>query len=175
MRKVNIVLTGFMATGKTEISKAIAQISQYKLIDTDDMVVEAAGMSINEIFAKYGEEEFRRIEHECICKAAKMSGMVIATGGGVVLEKKNIDELRKKGKIFNLAPDFHVIEERLAAAAATRPLLQNQDIAAVKKRFEDRLPYYADCDCKIHVISGRSPKSYAMEIISLMEQDEETR
>ncbi len=168
--KSNIVLTGFMASGKTEISKAIAQISQYKLIDTDDMIVEAAGMSINEIFAKYGEEEFRRIEHECICRAAQMSGMVIATGGGAVLNKENIKELRKKGKIFNLAPEFKVIEERLAAAAATRPLLQNQDIAAVKKRFEDRLPYYADCDCKIHVISGRSPKSYAMEIISLMEQ-----
>lgn len=169
--KSNIVLTGFMASGKTEISKAIAASSRYKLIDTDDMIVEAAGMSINEIFAKYGEEEFRRMEHECICKAAEMSGMVIATGGGVVLNKKNIKELRKKGKIFNLAPDFKVIEERLAAAAATRPLLQNQDIAAVKKRFEDRLPYYSDCDCKIHVISGRSPKSYAMEIISLMEQD----
>lgn len=169
--KSNIVLTGFMAAGKTEISKAIAEISKYKLIDTDDMIAEAMGMSINEIFAKYGEEEFRRIEHECICKAAKMSGMVIATGGGAVLKKENIEELRKKGKIFNLAPDFKVIEERLAAAAATRPLLKNQDIAAVKKRFEDRLPYYADCDCKIHVISGRSPKSYAMEIISLMEQD----
>ena len=157
-----------MASGKTEISKAIAQISKYRLIDTDDMIVEAAGMSINKIFAKYGEDKFREIEHECICRASGMDGMVIATGGGAVLNKENVKALRENGKIFNLAPDFSVIEERLTAAAATRPLLKNQDIEAVRKRFEDRLPYYADCDFKIHVISGRSPKSYAMEILDML-------
>lgn len=163
---MNIVLTGFMASGKTEISKAIAKNSKYKHIDTDDMIVETAGMSINDIFKKYGEEKFREIEHECVCKAAAMDNMVIATGGGVVLNKENIKELRKKGKIFNLAPDFSVIKERLAAAAKTRPLLQNQDIEAVRKRFNDRLPYYADCDYTVHVISGRLPKSYAVEILN---------
>jgi shikimate kinase len=162
---MNIVLTGFMASGKTEISKAIAAISKYTLIDTDDMIVEAAGMSINDIFEQYGEDRFREIEHECIRKAAAMDNMVIATGGGVVLNKENVKELRKNGKIFNLAPDFSVIEERLSAAAETRPLLKGQDIEAVRRRFNDRLPFYADCDCKVRVISGRSPKSYAMEIL----------
>lgn len=169
---MNIVLTGFMASGKTEISKAIAAISKYSLIDTDDMIVEAAKMSINEIFAKYGEDEFRKIEHECICRAAAMDNMVIATGGGAVLNKENIRKLRERGKIFNLAPDFSVIEDRLAAAAATRPLLQNQDIEAVKKRFTDRLPYYADCDYSVKVINGRSPKSYAVEILSKVSDTE---
>lgn len=76
---MNIVLTGFMATGKTEISKAISEISKYNLIDTDDMIVEQEEITINEIFDKCGEEYFRKIECEVIKKAAKMKNVIIAT------------------------------------------------------------------------------------------------
>lgn len=165
---MNIVLTGFMASGKTEISKAIASASDYTLIDTDDMIVEAADMSINDIFAQYGEKYFRELEHKCVCEAAKAENAVIATGGGVVLNKDNINELRKNGKVFNLAPDFEVIEARLAAAAATRPLLQNQDIDAVRKRFNDRLEFYADCDYSIHITNDKTPMEYAHEILDII-------
>ena len=79
---MNIVLTGFMATGKTEISKAISEISKYNLVDTDDMIVEQEGITINEIFDKCGEEYFRKTECEVIKKAAEMKNVVIATGGG---------------------------------------------------------------------------------------------
>lgn len=167
---MNIVLTGFMASGKTEISKAIAEISQYKLIDTDEMIADQAGMSINEIFANYGEERFREIEHETIKKAAALDGYVIATGGGVPLNRNNIEVLRQNGVIVNLAPAFSVIQERLESARATRPLLQNQSIAEIKKRFEDRIPFYNNCDEKISIINGRTPKSYAMEILSICEK-----
>ncbi len=166
---MNIVLTGFMASGKTEISKAIASISRYALIDTDDMIVKKAGITINEIFAKYGEEYFRRLESETVKEAAKGDNMVISTGGGVVLSSANIDELRKTGVIFNLAPDFSVIKDRLEAAAATRPLLKNQSIDEVRERFNARRPFYDNCDYKIKVVNGRTPKSYAMEILSIME------
>ncbi len=166
---MNIVLTGFMASGKTEISKAIAAISQYSCLDTDDMIVESEGMSINEIFAKHGEEYFRAVERETVKKAARGNKVVIATGGGVVLDKSNVDELRKTGVVFNLDPDFSVIKERLEAAAATRPLLRNQSIDEVRERFENRRPFYDNCDHKIKVVGGRTPRSYAMEILSIME------
>lgn len=165
---MNIVLTGFMASGKTEISKAIASISKYERIDTDDMIEETAKMTINQIFAEYGEEHFRALEREIIKKAALLDNVVIATGGGVVLDRSNIDELRRTGIIFNLSPDFSVIEERLEAAAATRPLLKNQNIDEVKERFIKRKPFYDNCDYKIHVISGRTTKSYAIEILDIM-------
>lgn len=164
---MNIVLTGFMASGKTEISKAIAAVSRYKLIDTDDMIVKETGKTINEIFAVSGEQGFRELEHRIICRAAELDGYVIATGGGVPLNKDNIAALRKNGVIINLAPDFSVIRERLEAARDTRPLLQNQDIEAIEKRFNDRLPFYADCDFKIHIINGRTPRSYALEILNI--------
>ncbi len=164
---MNIVLTGFMASGKSEISKAIAEISEYKLIDSDDMIVEETGMSINRIFSEFGENEFRRIEHNTICKIAELNGYVVATGGGVVLNKDNISVLRNNGIIINLAPDFEVIEERLENARATRPLLQNQDIEAIRKRFNDRIPFYDNCDFKVCVTNEKTPLEYAREILEL--------
>lgn len=167
---MNIVLTGFMASGKTEISKAIAAVSRYRLIDTDDMIVEAEGKSINEIFAEVGEAGFRKIEHNTILRAAELDGCVIATGGGVPLNRDNIAALRKNGVVVNLAPDFEVIKERLETARATRPLLQNQDLEAIEKRFNDRKPFYADCDYSVKVINGRTPRSYALEILEICER-----
>ena len=154
---MNIVLTGFMATGKTEISKAISEISKYNLVDTDDMIVEQEGITINEIFDKCGEEYFRKTECEVI------------KGGGVVLNEQNIENLRKTGVIFNLSPDFSVIRERLEEARKTRPLLKQDSIENIKKRFDDRKPFYDNCDYKINVIHGRTPRSYAMEILEIME------
>ncbi|MCC8161506.1 MAG: shikimate kinase [Oscillospiraceae bacterium] len=170
---MNIVITGFMASGKTEISKAIAQMSCYSLIDTDDMIVQKTNMTINEIFDKYGEEHFRKIEREIIEEAAESKNAVISTGGGVVLDKRNIDILRKTGVIINLAPEFSVIEERLEKARETRPLLKRDSIEDIKKRFEMRKPFYDNCDYKVNVINGRTPRSYAMEILKIMEDIQE--
>lgn len=165
---MNIVLTGFMAVGKTEISKAVAEMTHCNRIDTDDMIVEKIGMTINEYFAKYGEEKFREIEREVVKEAAGHKNAVIATGGGVVLDRRNVDELRKTGVVINLSPDFGVIKERLEAARATRPLLKHDSIEDVEKRFNDRKPYYDNCDYKIHVTSGKTPRMYAEEILAIM-------
>lgn len=167
---MNIVLTGFMASGKSKISKAIAAMSDYKLVDTDDMIVEEAGMSINDIFAKYGEKYFRELEYKVICKAAELDGYVIATGGGVPLNKANIDALRKNGVIVNLAPSFETIRERLEDAIATRPLLQNQDLATIEKRFNDRKPFYANCDYAIEVYNAGTPEGFAKQILEIVKK-----
>ncbi|MBQ2669984.1 MAG: hypothetical protein IJG06_04415 [Clostridia bacterium] len=63
---MNIVLTGFMATGKTSIGRAIADRSDYTFEDTDSMIITKTGMDINEIFLKYGEKHFRALESECV-------------------------------------------------------------------------------------------------------------
>lgn len=172
---MNIVLTGFMASGKTEISKAVAEMSQYSLVDTDDLITSKMNMTINEIFDKYGEEYFREIEREAVRSAASMQNAVIATGGGVVLDKSNIDELGKTGVIFNLSPDFSVIKERLEEARKTRPLLKQDSIENIEKRFNERKPFYDNCDYKINVINGRTPRSYAIEILKIMENNQEDK
>ena len=167
---MNIVLTGFMASGKTEISKAIAELSKYTLVDTDDMIADKMQMTINEIFDEYGEEYFRKVEREIIREVSGLRDVVISTGGGVVLCKENITALRKTGIIFNLSPDFSVIADRLNEARKTRPLLKQDSIENIEKRFNDRKPFYADCDYTIDVINGRTPRSYAMEILKIMEE-----
>lgn len=169
---MNIVLTGFMASGKTEISKAIAAESKYKAIDTDELIERETGKTVNEIFAERGETGFRELEHETILRAARLDGCVIATGGGVPLDKRNIDALRENGVIVNLAPDFEVIKARLEGARAARPLLRNQSLEEIKNRFNDRRSFYDDCDIRLRVTNGRTPRSYALEILAECERRE---
>ena len=170
---MNIVLTGFMATGKTQISQCLAERLGYELRDTDEMIVESAGMSINDIFAQFGEEHFRRIEAEIIKQAAKGDRAIISTGGGVVLNPQNIDVLRGNGIIVNLSPEFKVIQERIAEAAATRPLMKGQSIEEIKKRFDDRKPFYDNCDIKINVTNDKTPMEHAEEIINILKDRRE--
>ncbi len=163
----NIVLTGFMATGKTKISAAIAEELGYELVDTDAMIEADAGMSINEIFASHGEQYFRELEREAVKRAAEMSDTVISTGGGVVLDSTNIDELRKNGIIFNLSPNFSVIAERLEKARATRPLLQEQSLDEVYERYTQRQKYYDNCDYKVSVTNDKTPAENSEYILKV--------
>ena len=167
---MNIVLTGFMATGKSEISRAISRISDYEYIDTDKMIEETAGKSIQSIFEEDGEAEFRRIEKDAIRRVSELEGCVIATGGGVVLDPDNIELLRKNGVIVNLAPEFDVIRTRLKGARRTRPLLQGQTETDIKKRFDDRKPFYDNCDIKIKITNGKSAAFFAREILEHLEE-----
>ncbi|MBQ3426425.1 MAG: shikimate kinase [Clostridia bacterium] len=167
---MNIVLTGFMASGKTVIARAIAEKYGYRFVDTDDMVADAAGRSINKIFECDGETVFRQMEREAIERASKLDGCVISTGGGVPLDKRNMTALRKRGVVVNLAPAFDVIAARIERAAATRPLLRDQSIEDIKKRFEARKLFYDDCDIRIKITDDKTPAQYAEEIVLICEK-----
>ena len=167
----NIVLTGFMATGKTKISRVLADSLGYNCIDTDDLIVERMGMSINDIFEQYGEAYFRKIEKEVIKEISSVSDTVIATGGGVVLDSENISELRKNGIVFNLSPNFSVIEERLdRGGRAKRPLVREQSMDEIYKRFLDRRRYYDNCDYKINVTNEKTPAENSQYILEIYER-----
>ena len=165
-----------MSNIRFDYSKALPFVGQHEIDNMAEYVKEAHNMLHNKTGAcndflgwvnlptDYENEEFARIK-----KAAEMKNVVIATGGGVVLNEQNIEKLRKTGVIFNLSPDFSVIRERLEEARKTRPLLKQDSIENNKKRFDDRKPFYDNCDYKINVIHGRTPRSYAMEILEIME------
>lgn len=160
----NIVLTGFMASGKTETAKELSKLSSFRLIDTDDMIVKKEGKTINEIFAEKGEEYFREIEKQIIKDISEMKNSVISTGGGVVLFKENIENLRKNSVIFNLSVPFEVIAGRIRDAAESRPLMKDSSIEEIHERYIGRMPYYDDCDHKIEVTSANPPLFVAKKI-----------
>ncbi|MBR5271181.1 MAG: shikimate kinase [Clostridia bacterium] len=163
---MNIVLTGFMATGKSQIGLCLSQRTGYKLIDTDKLIEKKENMSVNEIFANHGESYFRQVEADIIKEVSKLENTIISTGGGVVLNKENIANLRKSGVIVNLSCDFKVIEDRLCNAATTRPLMQNRSVDETRALFNSRKPFYDDCDYKITISNDLSPNEHAQMILN---------
>ena len=128
--KRNLVLIGYRATGKSAVGARLARILGRRFVDLDQVLVQEAGRSIAEIVAQGGWEEFRRREKELVARYATPHGLVLATGGGVVLDFDNVQTLRKNGLIIWLTADAATIKARLAAdqtQADYRPSLTGAD------------------------------------------------
>jgi shikimate kinase len=147
---MNIVITGFMCTGKTSVGKLLAEKLGYQFVDTDDLIEQRVGMKISDIFAVYGEPYFRDVETEVVKEVAKKDKFVISTGGGVVLRKVNMDELRKNGIIVNLTAKPETIYNRLKNQPGVRPLLNKPEpMNEIIKLLSQREEYYKNCDLRI--------------------------
>jgi shikimate kinase len=128
-----LILTGFMASGKSAVARAIARRLGWRLIDCDERIAARAGKSIPEIFRAHGEARFRKIEHDLIEEITAASHRcphcgnpmpaVIATGGGAILDAQNFAALRRCGIVVCLAARPEVIARRAGPHAASRPLL----------------------------------------------------
>ena len=135
----NILLIGMPGSGKSTVGAALAEKLGRKLVDADALIVEKAGCTIPEIFEKDGEEGFRRIEHEVLCEISKESGLVIATGGGVVTRPENLDPMRQNSLIVWLLRDTALLPKD------GRPLSQTNSLTEM---FKVREPLYrAAADC----------------------------
>lgn len=162
----NIILTGFMASGKTTIGTELAKMLGFAFADTDSMIQKEEGRTIPEIFASDGEEYFRNAETEIAKKTANMSGTVVSTGGGMVLRRENVEYMRKNGIVFYLDTDFDVIVRRLENAEG-RPLADGQDKESLRARFDARQEFYNNCDYKIHITEDDGPFMCAKKIAAL--------
>lgn len=142
---MNIVLTGFMGTGKTVVGKLLAEKLSYQYIDTDESIEKDTGLKISEIFKNKGESYFREAESKVIILVSMLDKAVIATGGGVPLNKDNMKELEKTGKIVCLRAKPETIYERLKGDS-TRPLLKKPDpMLEIKELLQSREKYYKRC------------------------------
>ena len=99
---MNIVLCGFMGCGKTTVGKILSEKLSMKFVDVDELIEQEQGMTISEIFEKYGEIGFRKIENETIKKVSQWNNAIVSTGGGSVLNVDNVTALKSSGKIFFL-------------------------------------------------------------------------
>lgn len=124
MKKPNIILTGFMGTGKTTIGKRLAAQLDYDFIDTDDLIEARAGRSIPEIFKDLGETAFREMEAAIVREIAGMQGQVISTGGRLMLDADNAAALTETGRVFCLIATPEEILDRVTRdTTSERPLL----------------------------------------------------
>ncbi len=153
-----------MGTGKTEVGRELARVLGWRLIDVDGEIVRSRNMSINEIFGKFGEPEFRDIETETIKEISKKKNVIISTGGGAVLRQENMDILRENGVIVCLSATPETILGR-TSSNDERPLLRvNNPLEKIGELLEFRRPFYEKADIIIDT-EEKTPLQVAEEIL----------
>ena len=133
---MRIYLIGMMGSGKSTLGKELSKRLGYKFIDMDCYIEEKCCKFIDEIFRDYGEEWFRAFETNTLQEFLKMDDVVIATGGGVIKNKKH--KKLRDGKCIYLSVPVEILEERLAFDD-TRPLLKKRSVRSI---LEERIPLY---------------------------------
>lgn len=164
-----VVLVGMMGSGKSSLGRRLAQRLNLPFADADDEIVAAAGMSIAEIFAQFGEEYFRAGERRVITRLLGLGPSIIATGGGAFIQEETRESILAQGIAIWLDVPTETLVER-TARRNHRPLLQTGDPAETLRRiFAERQPYYALAP--IRVESGTSPHSRAVDALVSALQD----
>ena len=157
----NVVLAGFMGTGKSAVGKIVAARLKRPFVDTDEFIVKGAGKPIAEIFAQEGEITFRYMERRACRFFAGQSGLVIATGGGMLMDTGNLAVMVASGIVVCLNASPATIRERLAGQTG-RPLFSGdwEGLLASRRATYASMPHQIDTD-------GKTPEQVAQEVIAL--------
>lgn len=165
----NVVLTGFMGTGKTTIGRVLAERLGNEFVDTDAVIEQRYG-PIPTIFAEHGEGMFRRYERDLAEELADRRGVVIATGGRMMVDAVNAQRLVATGDVYCLSATIDTILERVATGDATssRPMLAGDDVRErVVRLLAEREAAYGAFPTII--TDGREPTEIADEIVELLQ------
>lgn len=168
-----IFVAGFMATGKSKISPILAALTDRVYIDTDEMIVSAAGKSIPDIFKDDGETAFRDLEHQCVTEASQGSPAIISLGGGAIVHERNWDAIGSSGVSLCIRASIDTIYERVARKRDERPLLSGlsdeECIAKIESMLEQREPFYARSNVFVTSTDEKSPEDTAVEALGLLQ------
>jgi len=161
---MNIVLVGFMASGKTSVGRRVAKRLGYRFMDMDQFIEKEQGRTISDIFAKEGEAHFRALETALLRRMLHQENTVISCGGGIVTTSGNIDLLKQIGITVFLNADPEDILRRLEHDTR-RPKVQGGDLRErVITLLGQRMPLYQQADLSIHTL-GKTPNQVAGELI----------
>lgn len=156
----NIVLAGFMGTGKSTVGRLVAEALAWPFVDADQEIVRMTGRSIPAIFEQEGEAGFRRREKALCLQLASREGQVIATGGGMLLDPESRAAMLKTGLVVCLTAEPEIIRSRLADFEG-RPLAPDwENLLALRQVVYAALPYQIDT-------SHRTPDEVAQEVVNL--------
>lgn len=154
--KENIVLTGMPGSGKTTVGRLLAEELGRPYLDVDELIREKTGMAPGEIIAAQGEPAFRDVETEVIRAVAERNGCVIATGGGAILRRENVDLLRRNGKLFFLD---RPVEQLIPTE--DRPLSSTKE--AILKRYDERYETYV-ATADVVIPNGDTAEAAAQQV-----------
>ncbi|NLG84069.1 MAG: shikimate kinase [Firmicutes bacterium] len=158
-----LALIGFMGSGKTTVGRLLAAELGYDFVDLDALIVAQSGLSIPAIFAREGEEGFRRREREALRSVAGRPRQVLATGGGIVLDPANVELLRATGLVVWLSASLAAVLSRVKEGRG-RPLLAGKDPGAAAELFAAREELYRRAAHFIVDTTGVAPDEVAREI-----------
>ena len=165
LQGINLYLIGMMGAGKTTVGRLLASELGYGFVDTDEVITVAAKRSINQIFATEGETEFRRLESDVLSQVSAYTKLTVATGGGIILKRKNWSYLHH-GLIVWLDATPELLYNRLKEDT-TRPLLQDSDpLLKIRNILQERESLYALADLRITLQEGESPEELANRVIA---------
>lgn len=172
-RLVNLFLIGPMGAGKSTIGRQLAKDLKLEFYDADQEIEERSGANIAWIFDVEGEEGFRKREAQVIDELSQLQGIVLATGGGAILNAENRNRLAARGTVVYLQTTVEQqIRRTVSARDKRRPLLQN-DIPemTLKELMESRDPLYREIADVVVATDGRTVRAVAQEVIRLLERD----
>ncbi|MCX7795911.1 MAG: shikimate kinase [bacterium] len=155
-----------MASGKTTIGRKLAEILNRKFIDTDELIEKREGMSISEIFERYGESYFRDVEEKAILEAVNENNTVIATGGGCVIRESTRRLLKEKGIVFWLKVDAETVLSR-TNNDNTRPLLKEDKERKINTLLLQREPLYIET-AHYTIDALESPEEIVSKILDIV-------
>jgi shikimate kinase len=164
----NIYLIGFMGTGKSSVGKILASELGADFVDTDKMVEDKTGRKIADIFEESSEEEFRRLESDVLREITERRGLVVSTGGGIVVSRGNLELMKQSGLVVTLIADVSTIMERISKDDTKRPLLEVDDpFEEIKKLLFDRASFYINAH---HIVetSDITPREAAGQILGFL-------
>ena len=161
----NIVLIGFMGTGKSTVGLKVAEKLKMDFVDMDREIEKVTGMTVSELFKRHGEVRFRSEEKLMAQKLSRKDNQVIATGGGIVLQEENVIALQENGVLICLDAESTDIFERVSRKKGTRPLLKkNLKVEDIEAMLAEREPFYAYAQYRINT-SGKELDFVVNEIV----------
>ncbi len=164
-----IILTGFMGCGKSTLGRLLAQKMQYRFLDSDAVIEQKAGMTVTELFEQRGEQAFRRLETRVLEELLQQTSLVLATGGGIVLEKENRDLLLNKGLVIFLKAQPETVFQRVLQSSH-RPLAKGKSLKELSALYQSRMPLYEQCHICYEEFD-KSPLQCVNELMAILKEE----
>lgn len=169
----NIVLIGFMGTGKSTVSEYLSTMYNMETVEMDQVIAEREGMSISEIFSAHGEEYFRNLETSLLAELQSRKDLIISCGGGAALRKCNVAEMKKNGKVVLLTARPETVYDRVKESSDRPNLHGRKTVEGIAQLMEQRRAKYEAAADVVVQTDGKTVPQICKELVNKIKEMEE--